>query len=309
MMENIKFISKGVTCSAWYIPSTSEEFMTSKGRPCIIMATGFGGTKDTGLLDFAEPFSQAGFDTFVFDYRGFGESAGLPRQHVSYINQREDYHAAIAAARSLPFVDQDRIVLWGTSYSGGHVVVVAAQDPKISAVISMNPATDGLAALKQVFQYGGIKQITTAIGHGIKDLIHAIAQRPPHLIPIVGQPGTAAMISTPGAEESYTAMAGPTWRNEVCARAALEVSYNRPVTFAKKVKCPTLIQVGSNDQIVPPDPARKTASLIQGPSKLLEYPIDHFDFYTESWHSAVLNDQISFLKKTLAPQTNSNESL
>ncbi|WP_171498454.1 MULTISPECIES: alpha/beta hydrolase [unclassified Acinetobacter] len=308
-MENIKFTSKGITCSAWYLPATSEEFMTAQGRPCIVMATGFGGTKDTGLLDFAEPFSQAGFDTLVFDYRGFGESAGSPRQNVSYIQQREDYHAAIETARSLPYVDGSRIALWGTSYSGGHVVVVAAQDSKISAVVSMNPATDGLAALKQVFQYGGIKQITTAIGHGIKDLMHAITQRPPHLIPIVGQPGTAAMISTPGAEESYTAMAGPTWRNEVCARAALEVSYNRPVTFAKKVKCPALIQVGSNDQIAPPNPARKTARLIQSPTELLEYPIDHFDFYTESWHGAVLNDQIGFLKKALAPQPQRNESL
>ncbi|MBJ8482470.1 MULTISPECIES: alpha/beta hydrolase [Acinetobacter] len=301
MMENIKFTSKGITCAAWYIPAKSDEYKSSQGRPCIILGNGFGGTKDTGLLDFAEPFSQAGFDTFAFDYRGFGESAGLPRQHVSYIQQREDYHAAIEAARNLPHVDGSRIALWGTSYSGGHVVVVAAQDPKISAVVSMNPATDGLAALKQVFQYGGIKQISTAIGHGIKDLMHAITQRPPHLIPIVGQPGTAAMISTPGAEESYTSMAGPTWRNEVCARAALEVSYNRPVAFAKNVKCPTLIQVGANDQIAPPNPARKTARLIQGPAELLEYPIDHFDFYTESWGETVLIDQINFLKKTLAP--------
>jgi hypothetical protein len=73
--------------------------------------------------------------------------------------------------------------------------------------------------------------------------MHAIAPTPSHLIPIVGQPGTAAMISTLGAEESYTSMAGPTWRNEVCARATLEVSYNRPVTFAKNVKCPTLIKL------------------------------------------------------------------
>ncbi|EXW87253.1 alpha/beta fold family hydrolase domain protein [Acinetobacter baumannii 44467_10] len=47
------------------------------------MANGFGGTKDTGLLNFAEPLSKAGFDTFIFDYRGFGESGGFPRQNVS----------------------------------------------------------------------------------------------------------------------------------------------------------------------------------------------------------------------------------
>jgi hypothetical protein len=69
-----------------------------------------------------------------------------------------------------------------------------------------------------------------------------------------------------------------------------------------------LVQVGSNDQIAPPNPARKTASLIQGPSKLLEYPIDHFDFYTESWHGKILNDQIEFLKQLFAPKTNRPKS-
>lgn len=83
-MENIKFISKGITCSAWYIPATTDKYMNSRGRPCVVMANGFGGTKDTGLLNFAEPLSKAGFDTFIFDYRGFGESGGFPRQNVSY---------------------------------------------------------------------------------------------------------------------------------------------------------------------------------------------------------------------------------
>ncbi|MBD0084265.1 alpha/beta hydrolase, partial [Acinetobacter baumannii] len=78
-MENIKFISKGITCSAWYIPATTDKYMNSRGRPCVVMANGFGGTKDTGLLNFAEPLSKAGFDTFIFDYRGFGESGGFPR--------------------------------------------------------------------------------------------------------------------------------------------------------------------------------------------------------------------------------------
>ncbi len=266
------------------------------------MANGFGGTKDTGLLNFAEPFSQAGFDTFIFDYRGFGDSGGFPRQNVSYKNQREDYHAAIATVRSMPSIDKNRIALWGTSYSGGHVLVVAAQDQKISTIVSMNPATDGLAALKQVYQYGGLKQLTMAIGHGIKDLIHSLAQRPPHLIPIVGQPGTAAMISSPSSEESYTAIAGPTWRNEVCARAALEVVRNRPITFANQILCPLLVQVGSNDQVAPPDAARKSANLASGQVELLEYPIDHFDFYSGSWQKKIFEDQLHFLYNVLSPK-------
>ncbi len=273
------------------------------------MANGFGGTKDTGLLHFAEPLSKAGFDTFIFDYRGFGESGGFPRQNVSYKNQREDYHAAIAAVRSLPNIDRNRIALWGTSYSGGHVMVVAAQDKKISAVVSMNPATDGLAALSQIYRYGGLKQLTVAIGHGLKDLAYSLLSQKSHLIPIVGQPNTAAMISTPGAEAGYKLMAGPTWRNEVCARTALEVARNRPITFAHQILCPLLVQVGSNDQVAPPDAARKSANLANGQTKLLEYPIDHFDFYIGSWQKKLLEDQLNFLHKVLSSRkTRANQS-
>ena len=64
----------------------------------------------------------------LFDYRGFAASGGSPRQLVSASRQRQDYHAAIAATRWLPGVDPERIVLWGISFSGGHVVRVAAED-------------------------------------------------------------------------------------------------------------------------------------------------------------------------------------
>lgn len=82
-MENIKFISKGITCSAWYIPATTDKYMNSWAALCS-HGKWLRGTKDTGLLNFAEPLSKAGFDTFIFDYRGFGESGGFPRQNVSY---------------------------------------------------------------------------------------------------------------------------------------------------------------------------------------------------------------------------------
>lgn len=97
------------------------------------MAHGFGGTRDTWLLGYAEAFADAGIDTLLFDYRGFGASEGTPRQDVSFRRQRQDYHAAIAAARQLPGVDPDRVIIWGTSYSGGHVLAVAVQDPRIAA--------------------------------------------------------------------------------------------------------------------------------------------------------------------------------
>lgn len=164
MMHDLTFTSHGVTCAAWHLPASTDAFAGEAGRPCIVLGHGFGGTRDTGLLAYAEAFAAAGIDAFVFDYRGFGASAGEPRQNVGFRRQRQDYHAAIDTARHLPGVDPGRIVLWGTSYSGGHVIAVAAQDKRVTAVVSMNPATDGFAALVQIARYAGVSQLVRAAG-------------------------------------------------------------------------------------------------------------------------------------------------
>jgi uncharacterized protein len=187
MKNEITFTSHGVTCAAWHVPATTAP-AGEPGRPCVVMAHGFGGTRDTGLLGYAEAFAAAGIDAFVFDYRGFGDSQGTPRQHVSFQRQRQDYHAAITAARRLPGVDPDRITLWGTSYSGGHAIAVAAQDTRVASVISLTPATDGLAALVQIARYAGPGQLARATAHGLRDVARALTKQEPHHVPVVGPP-------------------------------------------------------------------------------------------------------------------------
>jgi pimeloyl-ACP methyl ester carboxylesterase len=299
--NELTFPSHGVTCAAWHLLASSDALAGTDGRPCIVMAQGFGGTRDSGLLSYAEAFAAAGIDAFVFDYRGFGDSEGTPRQDVSFRRQRQDYHAAIAAARHIPGVDPDRIAVWGTSYSGGHVVAVAAQDPRIAAVVALTPATDGLAALVQLVRYAGVGQLARTVGHGLRDLVQGLAGREPHHIPAVAQPGTVAIISTPGAEEAYTAIAGPTWRNEVSARTALEIGFNRVNGFAGRLSCPILVQAGTNDRVAPPRAARRIAAKAGYWAQLCAYPVDHFDVYQGQWQQRALADQLDFLTRVLDP--------
>ena len=300
MRNEIAFASAGASCAGWHLPAATDAFAGPHGRPCVVMAHGFGGTRDTGLLAFAEGFAEAGIDAFVFDYRGFGASEGTPRQLVSYRRQRQDYHSARAAARRLPGVDPDRIVLWGTSYSGGHVISVAAQDHRVAAVISMTPATDGLAALAQVVRHAGPGQLIRLVAHGLRDLVGELGGRATHYIPIVGPRGSAAIITTPGAEAAYTGMAGPTWRNEVSARTALEIALNRPTTSARRLTCPTLVQAGDRDKVVGHVAARRTAKKGGRQTQLRGYPVDHFDVYQGHWQQRVLDDQLSFLSHVFA---------
>ncbi|MGH3491607.1 MAG: alpha/beta hydrolase, partial [Sciscionella sp.] len=194
MRQDVEFVSNGTRCAGWLFEGDNDDLAGRAGKPCVVMAHGFGATKDAGLLPFAERFAAAGVTVLVFDYRGYGTSRGMPKQHVSHWRHRADYRAALRFVRALPGVDRDRVALWGSSYSGGHVLPVAASDGNIAAVISQGAAMDGLVAVLEILRYAGPVQLARLVGHGLRDALGALAGLAPHLIPVVGPPGTVAAI-------------------------------------------------------------------------------------------------------------------
>jgi uncharacterized protein len=297
---DLAFTSHGVSCAAWHYTANSDELDGPYGKPCVVMAHGFGGTRDAGLESFAEAFADAGLEVVLFDYRCFGASAGMPRQAVSFLRQREDYHAAIAAARRLESVDPARIVAWGTSYSGGHVLSVAAQDPSIAAVVAMNPAADGVTALLAIVKREGLGGVLKLSAAGIRDVAQTTLGGRPHLIALAGPPGSTAVLAEEVAATKYPALGGPTWRNVCCGRSALGVALNRPIHFASKVHVPLLVQVGEQDVITPPRAAEKAARLAGPLAEVRRYPTDHMGFYEGPSHPQVLADQVQFLRRHFA---------
>lgn len=297
----ITFPSVGTSCAAWYLRAAGDALDQGRGRPCVVMAHGFSGTRDGGLLGFAEGFAAVGLDVVVFDYRGFGSSAGTPRQVVSYRRQRADYEAAIRAARSIEGVDPGRIVLWGTSYSGGHVLAVAAADPEIAAVVSMTPSVDGLATLMHLAQGGGVAPVLRLAANGVRDVLRAATGRRPLLVPAVGPAGSGAVMAKDGALEMMTALDAPTWCNEVGARVALEIAWNRPTRSVARLRAPLLVQLGDHDTVVPASAAHRAADRAGAGAEVLRYPVDHFDMYGGSWQARLVADQVDFIERHLRP--------
>ena len=114
--------------------------------PVVIMAHGFGATIEYGLKPFAERFAQAGLAVVLFDYRGFGRSGGQPRQVVDGEEHVKDWVQAIDAVAQRPEVNGQRLGIWGSSYSGGHVLRAAAARPAlVKAVSSQVPFEIGRA--------------------------------------------------------------------------------------------------------------------------------------------------------------------
>jgi pimeloyl-ACP methyl ester carboxylesterase len=294
------FSSNGVKCAAWHYPAASDALAGPAGRPCAVLAHGFGCTRDSGLDAFAEALAAAGVDAYVFDYRGFGASDGEPRQVLDIPGQVADYRAAIAAARALDGVDPERIVAWGVSFAGGHVLEVAAADPRLAAVVALTPAPDGLASMRDIARREGPGPLLKATAVGLRDVVAGLRDRPPVLAPLAGQPGTVAALTAPGAADRYTAMAGPSWRNEVAARVFLQVGGYRPVRRAAQVRCPILLQVADLDQTAPPSAAMAAARRAPR-AEVRHYPCDHFDVYPGAgWHDAVVAHQVAFLTRHLA---------
>ncbi len=133
--QDVAFPCGASTCAAWlYLPEGPEL------APVVVMGNGFCGERHGNMPDYAERFAQAGLAAMVFDYRGWGDSGGLPRYVFVAEQQVEDYQSAVAWARSSPLVRGERLAVWGTSASGGHVVSAAARDPRIDALVAQVPS-------------------------------------------------------------------------------------------------------------------------------------------------------------------------
>ncbi|WP_197378752.1 alpha/beta hydrolase [Mycolicibacterium mengxianglii] len=295
----IRFDSDGTSCAGWHFKASGDALTGPGGRPVLVMAHGFGGTKDSGLQPFAEQFAAAGIEVLAFDYRGFGASDGEPRQQISITRQVHDYEAAVTVAQRLHGVDANRVVLWGSSLSGGHVIRVGAGREDVIAVIAMTPLTNSLATGRAVMaQYNVLTALRSTL-NGVVSRVEVARGRRPVMMPLVSRPGGAGALALDGAYDSYVSLAGPTWRNEVDAAVGLELAMIKTKAHAKALRGKLLVQIADFDRYVPADAVAKTAE--HGRGQVHRYPCDHFDVWPgHDWFDKACGDQVRFLERVLA---------
>ncbi|MEO9139024.1 MAG: alpha/beta fold hydrolase [Jatrophihabitans sp.] len=298
--STVSFTVAGTRCEGTHFPSRSDALASSIGRPVVVLAHGLGGTRDSGLDGFAEAFVAAGMDAFTFDYRGFGTSDGDDRQTVSLAGQVEDWMAAVDAAAQLPGVDSQRIVLWGVSLAGGHVLQVAAARDDIAAVIAVVPMVDGLAAMRHALAAHGALSLVRATATGLAARVRVRLGKPT-MLPVVGKPGQPGALTLPGAYEDFHSIAGPSWRNEVRADVGLELGTRAPARAAEKIKIPLLVQIADFDRSAPPRAAALAA--FAGRAEVRHYPSDHFGLFPgQPFHRPAVQHAVYFLKRHLTPK-------
>jgi len=293
--KNVSFKVEGTSINAWlYLPEN-----LSSPVPCIIMGNGLGGTKNMALDSYAVRFQEAGIAVLAFDYRYMGESGGDPRQLIWIPFQLEDYAAAIEYARGLKEIDPSQIGLWGTSLSGGHAIVTAANDSRLACVTVQCPLLDGMESSEVALKAIGLKHIFRMAGHGQRDLVRSWLGLSPHKVPLVGKPGTVALMADDGAWKAFNELAPDDFVNEACARIGIRMDKYRPISKISKIQCPVLIQSCDYDITLPFSVVEKAVRILGSQAEVIRYPIGHFDIYLGDNFEIAVNDQIVFFKKHL----------
>lgn len=287
--SDVTFRSGDGTCAGWlYEPAGAG---TTAG-PVVVLAHGLGGVKEMRLDAFADRFCAAGYRCLVFDYRHFGASSGEPRQLLDIGRQLEDWRSAVAHARTLDGVDPERVVLWGTSFGGGHVLRTAARDPRVAAVIAQCPFTDGLASSLAIAPVTSAKVTARAV----RDAIGARRGRAPLMVPTYGAPGATALMTSPDSAAGVEALvpAGLEVRSDVAARFALDIVRYFPGRDARRIAVPVHFAVCEDDAVAPTKATlRHAAKAPRGEVRM--QPGGHFDIYVGEDFEHNVAQQLAFL--------------
>jgi uncharacterized protein len=249
--------------------------------PTIVMAHGFSAVKEMFLDRFAEAFAAAGLAALVYDNRNFGASDGEPRQEIDPWRQVRDYRDAITFAETLGETDKERIGIWGSSYSGGHVLVVGAIDRRVKCVVSQVPLISGHGLARRLIRSDMIGGICGMFEDDRRD---RYAGKPPAMIPVVSEnPAGPAALPTPDSWKFFTGTGrtrAPAWKNEVTLRSVEMFTEYEPGGYISHISpTPLLLVVALGDHLTVADHALEAYERALMPKRLTMLNGGHFDAY------------------------------
>ncbi len=281
---------------AWLVsPNTDPPW------PLVVMAHGWAAVKEMNLDLFAAAMSDVGLAALVFDHRGFGASGGMPGD-IDPELQIRDYRDVLTYGAKLAEIDSQCLGVWGTSYSGGHALRIAACDTRVRAAVAQVPTISGsevtlrrngresLLGLRQEWENermriaaGGSPRYVAAAdldGHMFADETTHIVEDPvpPELLP-----------SAPTAEYSdaerwrfYAELPEPrrrTWRNRITLLSNARYAAYEPGESVSGVVVPLYVIYADGDSITPTDLIEK--ALAGAPTGVTAMPVPggHYSVY------------------------------
>lgn len=261
--QDIDFMANGVRLAGWLYPGPT-------GAPVIVMSHGLSAVRRMNLDRVARCFQQGGMAVLCYDHRSFGDSEGVPRQEADPWAQVRDMQDAISFARTLPDVDPERLGLWGTSYSGGHVLTVSALDRRVKCAVSQVPFTHG-ARTFDAWIPGKSREKTLA--RMIADRTARYAGEAPMTVPsAIDGTETAEWVAETDTEGAYV--------NALTLRSLEMLREYEPHSFAARIApTPLMMIIADRDTQTPTAWQLETFEQALEPKKLVRLDCRHYEPY------------------------------
>lgn len=296
--RDVTFVSQGLKLAAWYY--VPKNLKPDEKRPAIVMAHGFSAPKEALLQNFADRFAAAGFVVLVFDYRYLGASEGEPRNQIFPGEQIEDYKNAITWAQLQKEINPERIGVWGTSYSGAHVLHLAAFDRRVKAVVSQVMLVDGPANAARLNRADNLPLVA---GFLAQDRAQRYTSGKINYLPVVAPEGQPSALPTPESYDFFmkvVASSAPRWENRVTLESMEKfLEYNPAANIHRISPTPLLMVVAEDDRLTPTDLAIEAYQRAREPKKLVMFRGGHFNAYQEPGLNTTAPAAVDWFKQWL----------
>ncbi|MEZ4216493.1 MAG: alpha/beta fold hydrolase [Myxococcota bacterium] len=252
--------------------------------PAVVMTHGFSATAAMGLAPFARALCDAGIAVLVYDHRNLGRSDGEPRGEINPWAQMRDQRRALDWLAAREDVDAARLGVWGTSFSGGEALILAACDRRVRAVVANVP----FAALAPSYPDADARFAATrdALLDESDDALSVRARVRTGPIAVVVEPGREmrAYLPQPESTEWFLASgarAGAGWRNEVDVVNAFgtDPSFDPGPCVEHVAPTPVLFVVASEDRLAATALALAAFERAREPKRLVVIEGHHFAPY------------------------------
>jgi uncharacterized protein len=258
--------------------------------PAITMAHGFAGLKRQGLAPFAERFAHAGFVVMVHDHRGFGLSGGWPRGDIDPWRQIYDWRRVITYLQELEGVDPSRVGIWGTSFAGGHALVLGGSDRRIKAVVSQVPTVSGYEQAQR--RVGPADWSARQQRYNDDEAAQLRGAEPARVTVNSTDPAEHAVYHDSDWDAFDQQFPPPpflAYDKKVTVRSMLRAQNYDPGIWAERISpTPLLMIIGTKDTVIHADDLQRAAFASAGePKELLTYDGSHFAAYTEQFEITV----------------------
>ncbi|HEU5075200.1 MAG TPA: CocE/NonD family hydrolase [Polyangiaceae bacterium] len=277
-MEHVTFESRDETLAG----RLHHPAGAGSGRvPAVIVTGSWMTVKEQMPSAYAALLAKAGFAALTFDFRGFGESSGTPREVESARAKAEDIAAAVRYLRTSPVVDAARVGALPICASAGYTVLSTQSEPGIRSIAMVAPWLHNRAIVESF--YGGPMGVA-------ERLERAAAARARY-----EQTGSVEYVKAASNTDASAAMywegdaldyylnprrgAIPEWGGRFAVMAWTEWLNFDPIAFAPDLQVPTRLVTG--EQTATPGGAKLFAAAMTAPHDLVSLEGTQFDFYDE----------------------------